>query len=161
MKMRQQLQQLMKLFSHDETLLRLLYYKPLNYNDSPLDSSKGNILDMSNKWDIIDNLIRFTPTFDGLDTEPTCRLFFYSSNRNPNNYNYLMSNQDIKIDIFTHKDYNDEDLRLSWICDHVNDLLFGKHVAGIGKIRLDRGQELPAPENYVGYQLIYEFGDYK
>lgn len=162
MNMKKYLQDIYKVFSQDETLLRLLYYQPSNALDSPLDESKENILDKTeeDKWVIIKDKIKFTPTYDGLDKNHICRLFFYAGRRYSDHRNYLIADQDIKIDVFTHSSYNDVDLRLSWLCDHVNSLMFDSRITGMGKIMVKQGTDIPAPENYVGYQLIYEIGSF-
>lgn len=150
-----------KLLVEDETLLRLLIYKPSNYLDNPLDTTKPNILDMpvDDMWKLIKDRVVSAPKFDDLDAgEEKCRLLFYPSNGRPQNDNYLYSTQQYTFDIFVHFNYQNIDKRLEWICDRVNELVFDKRITGMGKVAFkDRGK-LSAPNNYLGYRLVYEFG---
>lgn len=160
MSMRKHMVDIYKVFSTDETLLRLLYYKPENAADDPLDSSKPNILDMTDKWDIIQDRIKTTSKVDDLDDEAKCRLLFYSAGRNGTN-NYLVADQEIKIDLLVHYYFEDVDLRMSWICDRVNELMFDQRITGYGKVDFKNGKPISAPNGYVGYQLLYQFGSGK
>jgi hypothetical protein len=160
MKMRKNLQDIYKILTQDEIILRLLYYKPINANDNPLDLNKENILDkpIEEKWEIIMDRIKTTPTTDKLDIEPKCRVCFYPSRRGNTN-NYLYATQQVTFDVLVHFDYDNVDLRLSWICDRINELLFDKRITGIGKINFVSGSSIPQPiEKYIGYRLIYDFG---
>lgn len=163
MKMRQNKQMIFSKFSSDEELLRLLYYKPTNYNDSPLDPLKPNVLDLpeEEKWEIIDDLIKKTDKTDDLDEEPKCRILLYSGSRG-NTDNYLLASQDIVFDILVHINiYDVIDDRLDWICDKINELVSGKAITGIGKSLFKNGGNIPAPKDYVGYRLVYNFGSGK
>lgn len=143
----------------DETLLRLLYYKPQNYLDDPLDASKENILDKPSdeKWEIIKDRIVSAPKFDDLDKIEKCRLLVYPHIGRSTRSNYLFANQEYSFDVFVHFDYQNVDKRLEWICDRVNDLLKNFSVTGFGKVLFkDRGK-LSAPNNYIGYRLTFEF----
>ncbi|MCA1021645.1 hypothetical protein [Halobacillus litoralis] len=163
MKMREYLQEFYKLFSTDEILLRLLHYKPEDSMDDPLSPNKPNILDMpiQDRYEIIDTLMKFTPTTEDLTKKSsTCRLFFYPSRRG-NTTNYAIADQNIKFDVFVHMDFNDKDMRLAWICDHINDLLFDKHITGMKKLSFVGGNEIGAPEGYTAFQLIYNVGSHK
>lgn len=159
MMMRENLQDIYRLLTQDETLLRLLYYKPSNYNDNPLDKSKQNILDMeeSEKWKIIQDRIVTTIKTSGLDKEKKCRILFYPGKRHSTG-NYLISSQLINFDVLVHIEFDEIDMRLSWICDHLNELLFKNRITGVGKISFVDGDKLLTPDEYVGYRLIYRFG---
>lgn len=156
MQMRKNLQDIYRLFVNDETLLRLLYYLPKNQLDDPLDPNKPNILELENKWDIINDRIKPTPKTDDLDQVPKCRLLFYPGARDNTN-NYLIADQEFVIDVLVHFDYENVDFRMSWICDHVNELLFDKRITGMNNIDFYGGRPISAPENYVGYSMKYRF----
>jgi hypothetical protein len=162
MKMRENLLRFKALFSSDEELLRLLHYKAKNYSDSPLDTSKPNILDIEEvkRWTIIEDVIKTTEKTNDLDDKKMCRLLFYSDSRT-NTDNYLLASQDMIFDIVVHIDIDEIDLRLSWICDKVNELISGKSVTGIGKTFFKYGGNMSAPKGYVGYRLIYTIGSGK
>lgn len=164
MRMRENMQDIYKVFVANETLLRLLFYKPINQSDDPLSTSKPNILSKPalEKWDIIQDRIKTVPKVDDLDTTPKCRLLFYPGNRSKTG-NYLISDQDIMIDILVHFAYEDVDQRLEWICDTVNDLIFDQTIdSGMGKVLYGGGYSgvyiKDTPQGYVGYRLIYRFG---
>ncbi len=161
MKMKSYLQNIYKILSQDETLLRLLYYKPVNALDNPLSTDKDNILDKPTDelFEFIDDRIRFTPTVEGLDQNPICRIFFYPSTRSTNSRNYAVADQDIKVDIFVHREFNDKDMRLAWICDHLNDILFNEKVSNLGRVRLQTAKEYTNPvQGYLAYSFTYELG---
>jgi hypothetical protein len=162
MRMRENMQDVYKVLTSSETLLRLLYYKPSNAEDDPLSELKPNILDMSelgegNKWSIIQDRIKTIPKVDDLDKNQICRLLFYPSNRHRTD-NYLISDQDITFDILVHFAYEDVDQRLEWICDVLNELMFDKRITGMGKVTYVDGRPLSVPQGYVGYRLVYSFG---
>jgi hypothetical protein len=158
MKMREHLQKLYKVLTQDETLLRLLYLKPQNAADNPLDPAKPNILSRSDKWVIIDDVIKTAEVVSDLDTSEKCRVLMYAGRRNPTR-NYLFSDQDFVFDVLVHaKAFDSVDQRLSWICDRVNELLFDKRVTGIGKVEFKSGTPIGSPNGYSGYRLVYSFG---
>jgi hypothetical protein len=146
-----------KALTSDEILLRLLYYLPSSPIDDPLSTDKPNILDMENRWDIIRDVIKPIEKTDDLENTPKCRLFVYPGNRNSTG-NYLLANQEIVFDILVHIDFQDMDLRLSRICDRINELVCNKKITGIGKVLFDSGGRIGAPANYIAYRLIYVFG---
>lgn len=163
MKMRENFINIFTTFTNDEQLLRLLYYKPSDAMDDPLDPTKPDILTMDDetKWDIINDVIKMTNTTSDLDTVEKCRIFFYAGRRDrSNNDNYLYSNQELVIDILVHFSFENTDMRLSWICDRINDLVFNERVKnGIGKTVFKGGTPVQSPiTNYVTYRLVYEFG---
>jgi hypothetical protein len=155
MRMRENLIDIYKVFTTNENLLRLLYYQPIDANDNPLDPAKPNILDLANKWDIIQDRIKTTEKVDDLDDEEKCRLLFYAGRRSGTN-NYILSNQEFAVDILCHFSFEETDLRMSWICDTVNSLVFDEKITGIKKISFKNGNPIKAPNDYVGYRLIYE-----
>jgi hypothetical protein len=156
--MKENLIDIYKVFTTSENLLRLLYYQPTNASDDPLSVSKTNILDMSNKWDIIQDRVKTTLKVDDLDATQICRLLFYAGRRKPSNDNYLVSTQSIVCDVLCHFTYDEVDLRLAWICDIINELLYDKRITGIRKIRYMDGISISAPKGYVGFRLMYDIG---
>jgi hypothetical protein len=161
MDLKKNIQDIYKVFINDETLLRLLYYKPVDANDYPLDSSKPNLLDMSatDRQAIIDDRIYFTKSVDKLDTTPLCRIIIYPGRRKPSVDNYKTPTQEFIFDVMAHKDYQNVDVRCQWICDRINDLIFENRITGIKTVKNVNGQPIapPAP-NYEAYRLTYEFG---
>lgn len=153
MQMRQHVQDIYKVLTGDETLLRLLYYEPYN----PLDTSNDNILDMPEleKWKIIRDRIKTTRNTDELDVEPKCRLCFFPGRRKGAR-NYLVSDQEFVFDILTHFDFDDYDQRLSWISDRINYLIFDKNIINFGKFVFEDGFAVNPPvAHYSAYELIY------
>ena len=159
MRMKENRVDIYKVLTTDETLLRLLYYKPENENDDPLDSTKDDILDMDeeDKWTIIEDRIKKTPKVDDLDKEPKCRLLFYMGRRSKTN-NYLYAGQIVVFDVLVHFDFEEVGMRESAICDRVNDLMSNSRVTGIGKVNFEGGDQISAPEAYTGYRLMYSIG---
>jgi hypothetical protein len=159
MKMRENMQDVFRVFSNDEQLLRLLYYLPSTALDNPLDTNKPNILTMpeKEKWEIINDRIKTIPKVDDLDLKPVCRLLFFPGDRGNTN-SYLVADQQIVIDIMVHFAYEDVDQRLEWLCDRINELLFDKNRTGMGKTLFEYGRVINAPQGYVGYKLVYSFG---
>lgn len=157
--MRENIQDIYKILVSSETLLRLLYYLPQNASDSPLDPLKSNILDEEtlDKWDIIESLIIPTEKSDDLLTEQKCTLFLYPGKRNSTG-NYLAAKQTVFFEWYV--PYNSQvlDLRMEWIADTINDLVFDKSITGLTKIKHESGGRVQAPKGYVGYLLIYSFG---
>lgn len=158
MRMRQNLIDVYKILTRDEILLRLLYYKPQSPNDDPLASDKPNILDKDEveKWNIISDVIRPIPFIKDLVDVSKCRLIIYPGSRNATG-NYLLANQEIVFDIFVHIDFEKYDLRLSAICDRINELICGKEIFSTGKVKFVYGEYVSAPQNYIGYRLVYSF----
>jgi len=159
MKMRQNLQDIFKVLSQDETLLRLLYYLPQNAFDDPLDPTKTDVLSMPNKWDIIADRIKTTQTTDTLDTEPKCRVCFYAGRRKSHRGNYLVAKQHIIFDVYVHFSFDNVDQRLSWICDRLNDLLFNQKITRIGNVDFQDGIPIVVSQNllkYMAYRLVFE-----
>jgi hypothetical protein len=159
MNMRDNIGAFYRLLTTDETLLRLLFYKPTNANDSPLLESKVNILTKPTleKWQIINGLIFTTPKTDDLTTTPQCRLMLYPGRRKGTS-NYLVADQLIVIDVLVHFDFENVDLRMEWICDRVNELIFDKRVTGIGKVEFEDGSPIASPVGYVGFRMVYKIG---
>lgn len=159
MRMKDNLSDIYKVLTSDEILLRLLYYLPSSPIDDPLSMDKLNILDMDieTRWNIINDVIKMVEKTDDLIETPKCRLFMYPGRRSSTG-NYLVSDQEIVFDILVHADFQNIDLRLSKICDRLNELICNKEITGMGKILFDSGGRIGAPTNYIGYRLVYIFG---
>lgn len=157
--MRDNIAAIYKVFTNDETLLRLLYYKPVDANDNPLDPLKQDILTMDaiTKANIINDLIKTTPTVTDLSNTEKCRILFYPGRRTSTN-NYLIAKQEIVFDILVHFDFDNVDLRLSWITDRLNELVCNQKITGLGKVYFVAGGSIGAPPNYVGYRVTFSFG---
>lgn len=161
--MRENLMEIYSVLIKDEKLLRLLAYKPLNPNDNPLDVKKPNVLDKSMKelQKIIKDRVLYTQKTGDLTTEPICRVCVFPGNRD-NTRNYIVASQDIMFDIYAHLEFDQVDLRMSWICDHINELICHERITGMGKINFVAGRPITtAPNNFVGYRLVFEFGSGK
>lgn len=151
---------IVKIFNNDEILLRLLYYYPKNIsktNSDPLDPNLDNIIGNDVYWEIIEDRIMLTPKSSDLDEKKICRIYVYAGRRKPMNGSYLFSTQQVRVDILCHFDY-EKDLRSMRISDRINELLVGNRATGIGKVSYVNGDQIGAPEGYVGYSHVYEFG---
>lgn len=160
MRMRENIMEVYKVLSSDEVLLRLLYYVPSGLGDNPLAPDKPNILDkpIEERWQIIQDVIKSGIKQKELDDVPKCRLLIYPGDRRGIRNNYLLSNQDIVIDVIAHVDFDNVDFRCSWICDRVNELLNNNSIVGLSKMYfIDGGQITNLPREYVGYRLVYRF----
>lgn len=162
MGMYESLNDIMKTFYHDETLLRLLYYSPTNYSDipDPLDDSLQNVIDLDEDWSIREDRIMSVPKSDDLVDNEICRIYVYAGRRRPVDNGYIYANQEIIIDILCHISY-EKDLRSTRISDRLDELLLGSRVSGFGKISYINGTSISSPEKYIGYSQRYEVGNMK
>ena len=142
--------------THDETLKRLLIYKPKNSLDDPLDKTKPNI---EMDWRKIDEVILRSPKTDEMSKKSICRICMYLGFRTKSN-NFRVDTQDIVFDIYAHIEGFDEvDFRLSQIIDRLSELLQDKKVAGVNKTTLRTSTYIAnPPSGYVGYRMVYKFG---
>lgn len=158
--MRENMKDIYQVLSNDETLLRLLYYKADHLDDDVTVASpkRPDVLSLpiSDKWEIINDVIKNIPKVNDLDGQKKCRLLFYPSRRYSNG-SYYSSAQSIVIDVLVHMDY-ENDFRMEWICDRVTDLLSNERITGVGKITFDDGNQIGTPADYIGYRLTYSFG---
>jgi hypothetical protein len=114
---------------------------------------------MSEKWDIIKDVIKTTSKTDDLDTEKKCRVCFYSGIRKPTR-NYVIAEQYIYFDVYVYLELEEVDMRLSWICDRINELLNNDRITGMGKFLFRDGVPVKSVDGYVQYRLVYSFGDF-
>lgn len=159
------LKDIVKVFRFDETLLRLLYYPPLDLTKGtkdPLDVTLPNVMemDLEELWAIRDKRIMSTRKADDLEQEPLCRIYLYAGRRKPVNGGYVYANQQIIVDILCHMDF-EKDLRSMRISDRIEELLVKQRVTGISKILYVDGGQINAPEDYVGYSHIFELTNMK
>jgi hypothetical protein len=159
LRLRENLQDIFKLLSGDEVLLRLLFYKPVSPVDDPLSEQKANILSKSltEKWAIINDIIKTVPKDDDLETAEKCRLFIFPGSRRSMG-SYVLANQVFVFDVLTHFAFEDMDQRMEWVCDRINDLISQERITGVGKANFVSGNPIGAPKGYVGYRLTYDFG---
>ncbi len=145
---------------NDSDLWKLLYYKSDNYNDNPLDKPDILALPPAEQYPIINKRLKHTPSTSDLVEEQLCRIIFYPARRSPSSsFNYATATQEITFDVFVHADYNDTDMRLSKICDHLNDLIFDKKISNLGTAKLRSAQPFILEEQgYIGYTMTYELG---
>ncbi|MFS1518501.1 hypothetical protein V1503_18870 [Bacillus sp. SCS-151] len=151
-----------EVFRFDETLLRLLYYPPEDLRTSmpdPLDEILPNMLDMDEDWSIRDKHIMLIPKASDFEEEPLCRIYLYAGRRLSSG-DYHIAKQQVIVDILCHNDF-EVDLRSLRISDRINQLLVHEKMTGIGRMTYEDGDPISAPENYVGYRHIYQFGSLK
>lgn len=156
MTMKENIQDIYKTLTVDETLLRLLFYQPVNASDDPLDPTKENILDKTDKWAIIMDRIVTAPKFDDLDDKIKCRLLLYHGHGRKSS-NHLFTRQEFCFEVFTHFNFDNVDQRLSWTCDRLDELMERKRITGFGNMMSKDRRPTSAPKNYIGYKLVYEF----
>lgn len=164
------------LLRNDDQLMRLLFYRPEDFpddsgNPSPHPLSETlpffispdpndptiPVIDAITKWEITKDRIAQVKKVADLEERAICRLHLYAGYRKPTR-NYMVANQEIVIEVFTHESY-EEDLRSLWISDRINQLLVDEHVAGMGKVIYLQGRQVSAPKGYTGYQHTYVIGD--
>lgn len=163
MGMHQNINDVMKLFYYDETLLRLLYYPPTNFANipDPLDDSLEDMLVKDEDWSIRLDRIKTSDKSTDFENEPICRMYVYLGRREPEGNNFLVADQEVVVDIICHTDFENGDFRSTRISDRVNELLCQKRVTGFGKVKYASGNPIAAPDGYCGYRHIYEFGSLK
>lgn len=165
MGMKENLDDIYRVFLNDEELHRLLYYKPESLRDGrpdPLNESLPNILELAidSLWDIRDERILRTSKSDDLVDKAICRIYLYAGRRRPHNSNFHAATQEVIVDVLCHEDY-EKDNRSAWISDRINELLCLERVTGMGKVDYVSGNPRNAPPQYVCYQQTYEFGSTK
>ena len=152
--------------SQDESLLRLLFYKPINLLDDPLSPSKPNIIGSEEHKIVIERNVLRAPKSTDLPPIAICRICMYLG------YNTAIKNrqasikvfdQEIVFDVYSHIDeFEVIDNRSLKICDRLNELLHDERISGIGKA--DGYKTIPilnAPDGYIGYRMIFSFGSTK
>lgn len=151
--------------SSDETLLRLLHYKPESFYDDPLSQDKPNIIDSDEQWDIIDDHIKNTPLVEDLTEKQIGRVIFYMGELYPGENNTESIDTRVVIDVFCHHSFQTTDFRLQKLIDYIipkftNYRLFrtDKETAqkiGVGELTLLGSEPIDVIPYYVGHRLTY------
>ncbi len=158
MKMFEDLSAIDEVLRNDIDLWKLLYHESKHFDDDPLD--KDNILEYppEEMFPIIKLRLKHTPVTKDLANIQINRIIFYPAPRRSQRGNYATASQEVNFDIFCHRDFNDIDMRLSKLCDRVNELISNRSIAGIGKATFVSGNPFTlADEGYIGYKLTYAF----
>lgn len=163
MNMYENLLQINKVLKSDSDLWKLLYYRSSSLSDDPLNKPDVLSLPPEERKKIMDLRLKHSPTTDDMALDDNkngiCRLIFFPKKRKPQNQNYFVANQDIVIEIYVHKSFNDIDLRLSRITDRINKLFSNERITGLGKVEFVDGDSfILEGKNYIGYYMIYRFG---
>lgn len=169
MNLRENLMSIYNALRNDEKLLRLLHYVPKNQLDDPLDSSKPNILDMDieEQYEIIEQVLIPTDKKFELDMKSYfSRICLYMGERKPvDQYsagarqllrNTYASEQTIVIDVYTNIEIDAIDMRMTWICDTINEILFEKDINQFSTIKPDVCYPImKTPDQFIGYRMTY------
>lgn len=152
---------------NDEKLLRLLYYIPKDRLDNPLDDLKVDVSQLPEKDSILKNLIVIGDKTNDLASETNiCRICLYTGPRMPQK-NYLKnlnqftdnpysSTQQYIFDIYTPDFVNNNDFRLDWLGEVLNEVLFQEDVEEFRELRFHSGFPIPnIPKGFIGYRWIY------
>lgn len=159
--MRSHILEVFDYFSTDETLLRLLYYYSNSFSDSPLDDIREDILKRDDKWDIINDRIKFTQNTDGFDESKKCRICYYSGDRSGHRSNMFSKFQDIIFDVLVHRSFQETDLRMEGILERIDEILKNNKFSSFGSVRELNGKPIgQVAEDYFGYRVIYRFGEF-
>lgn len=167
---RQQLLDIFNKLQKNEKLMRLLYYTPKNALDDPLAENKQNVTEFDDEkfQKIIKNsLIPSDKKFDlDVDNSELCRICMYNGDRIPQSYrsqsthlyskNNQVATQYMVFDVYVHLNIDIVDLRLSWICDVLDQLLVNEEITGISKFEFIQSAPITnTPDGYCGYRMIY------
>jgi hypothetical protein len=158
---------IINVLNFDEELLRLLYYVPADLakgTPDPLDPSLPNVEDMDEEkqWEIRNERIMFVNKTDDLSPDkPICRLLVYAGRRTPANNDFLFAKQEVVIDIYCHNNFENGDLRSMRIADRLNKLFCQQPVTSMWKMDFVGGGQRNAPNQYVGYEVVYRFDTFK
>ena len=157
---------------HDEDLLRLVYYPPVDYINVTKHALDRDLPNIQDYWEIdgvletdderdvrvwgirnhhIIDIRKSDDTVDG----SICRLYIYAGKSRPTFHNKTTTRQEIVVDIFCHSRY-EEDYRMEDIRDRVNKLLIGREGIGLGKIDSYSEYDFVAPKEYTAYRHVYE-----
>lgn len=154
----------------DEELMRLLVYPSESINIDilhPMDEDLANIVpkDKNGKiifdelyWERVDKHIMLAEKSSNIEKEAIVRLYIYPGRRRPQHRNYLLSKQEVIIDVLMHESFAG-DMRLEWINDRINELLSLERVQGVlGMLDYAQGNPREAPIGYSRYQHVFVFG---
>lgn len=108
-------------------------------------------------WETVDHCIKTFNKPSDIEEDVVNRIYIYAGRRRPVFNNYLVASQEIVIDIFVNEKY-DDDMRLFWIIDRVNELIALRYVDGaIGKLEYAAGNPRVAPIGFSMYESIYVY----
>lgn len=147
-----------KILRSDSDLWKLMYHRSKNYSDDPLIKDDILLFPPAQKNEIINLRLKPSLVTQDLVNDEICRLIFHPSIRKPQSQSYAVATQFVDFDIFVHHSYNDADLRLTKLCDKINDIFNHKDFRGLGKFKFEDGQPFTFEGTYVGYTLTYSFG---
>lgn len=168
MHLQQSMEEIYKLLTSDEILLRLVLYPSKLANEDPLDPNLTNILDIpiEERQEMID--VGFLPTDKTYDLDLTSkiiRICFYTGSRKPEQFmagngrlssNPFVSTQTYNFDVYVHVDIDKVDMRKDWICDRLNELLLLNNITDMGKFYLSFSSPISTtPKGFVAYKLAY------
>jgi hypothetical protein len=88
-------------------------------------------------------------------------LYVYAGRRSPSDNNYLTANQELRIDIFCHSDFENGDLRSLRISDRLNQLFCQERLLGIGQMDFVGAMPTNAPYEYTAYQVVFAYSTFK
>jgi hypothetical protein len=159
MRLKENFEEISLVLQSSEKLWRLLYYKPIDSLDNPLDTTKPDVLAMPDFFDtILPQHLIYTPKSDDLTPDIATRICLFPGRRSTPSNNMGKADQEVIFDVFVHADLNDKDMRLTWILDTIHELMYENRITGIGKV-IDRpGSNLPAPSGFIGYRLPFNIG---
>lgn len=152
-----------KVFKDDEYLLRLLANAPMNGLDDPLSPSKPNIVSSASQNAIVKERIIRSPKTSDLPKSQICRVCMYLAQSVPSRTNKMVATQNIVFDVYAHIDKFDAiDVRGLWICDIIHKLVYSKKITGFGEIDMLQNTIITnAPDGYIGYRMVFNFGSVK
>lgn len=159
--MREVVNHIYRILIQDETLMRLLYYYPLDAtHPEPLDVKNPNIVDPESEeyWNIVDDRVLLAEKFSDIINKDICRIYITQGRRRPVFGNYLLATQEIIISIYTHENY-EKDMRSAWIADRINELIALADIDGMlgDKLEYVAGNPRVAPVHYKRYDTVYEY----
>lgn len=147
----------------DEHLLRLLHY---NYKDSSgnyVDVLSDEVDDIVGSKDYVkitkDHILKTTQKEEIVSVKD-CFILIHLGKRRAVFGNYLLTKQEILIDVLVHGDYQEEDYRLDDICDRLDYLIVHERF-GMGKTEISTPIPYEAPKGYDRFQLKYLLWDVK
>jgi hypothetical protein len=162
-----------QLFSEDETLLRLLFYKAKSIDDDVTDNKRKDILsgtpvdkylsgvndeDPVTKQEIISDRIKPYLKFTDLKEKEKIRITYHAGEMEKTT-NLLFQNYHFTVTIFVHENIEEKDFRTIRIINRVNDQLLK-----VGLPRPERrlkptflsGSVVELLDGYSCYQLNYK-----
>lgn len=162
-----------ELFSHDEELLRLIFYKSKNMEDNIFDNRRKDILvgkptetylsgalndEAVTRQELIKDRIKPTLKYKDLEGKEKCRITFNVGDISPSEKNKQQNNWNFTVSIFVPEGYEEKDFRTIKIINKVNYLLLSVGLARPArrlKPTLVGGSSVDLLDGYNVYQLNY------